>query len=127
MKKKFYGTGVALSTPFNDSNNIDHTAIKTLVENQIKNDVDYLVVLGSTGEAVTLTEKEKQAAKQTVLKTNNGRVPLVLGLANNDTSALLRGVTNTDLDGFDAVLSVAPWYNKPTQKGLYEHFISLSK
>lgn len=127
MKNRFYGTGVALATPFDDNNNIDQQALTKLVENQLENGVDYLVVLGSTGEAVTLTQAEKQTVKETVLKVNAGRVPLVLGMANNNTAQLLKTVANENLDGFDAILSVAPWYNKPTQKGLYEHFMALSK
>ena len=128
MKKgKFHGTGVALATPFDKSNNIDTVALTNLVKHQIKSGIDYLVVLGSTGEAVALNKEEKQLVIDTVVKANASQLPLMLGMSENNTKRLLDLLKNTDLSPFDAILSVAPWYNKPTQEGIYQHFNSLAQ
>lgn len=124
---KFLGTGVALVTPFDKSNNVDADALKSLVEYQINNGIDYLVVLGTTAESATLSQKEKQLVRATVIKANAGRLPLVLGLGSNHTQALLKEIQDTDLSHFDAILSVSPYYNKPTQSGIYEHFKAVSE
>lgn len=120
--KKFIGTGVALVTPFHDDKSIDFDGLERLVNHQIDNGINYLVVLGTTGEPATLTKEEKEAVKKKIIEVNNGRLPLVLGIGGNNTSAVVEEIKTTDLASFDAILSVSPYYNKPTQEGIYEHF-----
>lgn len=119
---KFKGTGVALITPFNEDKSIDILALEKLVEYQIKNGIDYIVALGTTAEVATLNQHEQNTVKQTIIKANKGRIPLVLGMGSNNTMALVNELLTTDLEGFDAILSVSPYYNKPTQDGIYAHF-----
>ena len=123
----FCGTGVALITPFKADKTIDYNALKKLVNYQIDNKVDYLVVLGTTAEPATLTFEEKEKIKTTIIKINNGRLPLVLGIGGNHTNAVVNEIQQTNLDAFDAILSVAPYYNKPTQEGLYQHFKAIAE
>lgn len=120
--KKFIGTGVALVTPFNEDKSIDFEGLERLVNYQIENGINYLVVLGTTGEPATLTKEEKEAVKNKIIEVNNGRLPLVLGIGGNNTAAVVEEVKSTDLSSFDAILSVSPYYNKPTQEGIYQHF-----
>lgn len=126
MKNKFIGTGVALITPFDNQNNVDHKALTKLVIYQIENDIDYLVILGTTGESVTLSDNEKKQVIQTVIKANNNKLPLVLGIGGNDTKKVIEQIKNTDLSNIDAILSVSPYYNKPTQEGIYQHFKAIA-
>ncbi|MGA9591159.1 MAG: 4-hydroxy-tetrahydrodipicolinate synthase [Salegentibacter sp.] len=119
---KFIGTGVALVTPFRSDMSVDVEALQMLVEDQIQNGIDYLVVLGTTGESATLNRKEKELVKRTVVEQNKGRLPLVLGIGGNNTAAVAEELKSSDLDAFDAVLSVSPYYNKPTQEGIFQHF-----
>lgn len=123
---KLIGTGVALITPFKNDLSVDEQALSNLVKNQIGYGIDYLVVLGTTGESATLTSKEKQLVINTVVKANNGQIPLVLGMGGNNTAALAEELQSTDLSAFDAVLSVSPFYSKPTQEGIYQHYKVLS-
>ncbi|AJH16083.1 4-hydroxy-tetrahydrodipicolinate synthase [Myroides profundi] len=116
------GTGVALVTPFNSDFSVDVVALQNLVEFTIERGVEYLVVLGTTGESATLSKEEKQLVKRTVIKANKKRLPLVLGVGGNNTHAVLEELTQENLEGFDAILSVSPYYNKPTQEGIYQHF-----
>ena len=125
--KQFYGTGVALVTPFKEDKSIDHNALKSLVNFQIDNGVDYLVVLGTTGEPATLTSEEKEQVKEAIVTVNNGRLPLVLGIGGNCTQSIIDEIKRTDLYAFDAILSVAPYYNKPTQEGFYQHFKAIAE
>jgi len=125
--KEFLGTGVALVTPFNKDKSIDYKALESLVNYQIENGINYLVVLGTTGEPATLTKNEKEQVKSTIVKTNNGRLPLVLGIGGNNTQAVIDEINTTDLTSFSAVLSVSPYYNKPTQEGIYQHFKMISE
>ncbi|MBS3738693.1 MAG: 4-hydroxy-tetrahydrodipicolinate synthase [Psychroflexus sp.] len=125
--RKFTGTGVALITPFDKNGNIDVMSLKKIVQFQIKNGIDYLVVLGTTAESVTLNKNEKELVKTTVIEANQGRLPLVLGMGSNNTQALIEEIESTDLTDFDALLSVSPYYNKPTQRGIYTHFEAISK
>jgi 4-hydroxy-tetrahydrodipicolinate synthase len=127
QKNKFIGTGVALVTPFNNANNVDIHALQKIVEYQIKNGIEYLVILGTTAESATLTQDEKSLVKQTIIETNASRLPLVLGLGSNNTQALIEEIQDTDLSDFDAILSVSPYYNKPTQSGIYEHFKAVAQ
>ncbi|TCI84398.1 4-hydroxy-tetrahydrodipicolinate synthase [Tenacibaculum sp. M341] len=120
--QQFIGTGVALVTPFNEDKSIDFDGLERLVNYQIDNGVNYLVVLGTTGEPATLTNEEKEAVKQKIIAVNNGRLPLVLGIGGNNTAAVVEEIKNTDLTNFDGILSVSPYYNKPTQEGIYQHF-----
>ncbi len=120
------GTGVALITPFDDDNQIDFPSLERLVHYQVDNGVDYLVVLGTTGETATLTTQEKAEVRSCVLKANAGRLPVVLGIGGNNTHAVVEELRTTDLLGFKAVLSVSPYYNKPSQEGIYRHFQEVS-
>lgn len=124
---KFLGTGVALATPFTSSNEVDENALRRLVQFQIKNGVDYLVVMGTTAENATLSKAEKELVKTTIKQENNGKLPLVLGLGGNNTAQVVSDLKTENLDGFDALLSVSPYYNKPTQEGIYKHFEAVSK
>lgn len=123
----FLGTGVALVTPFDQDGNVDVQALEKLVEFQIDNAVEYLVVLGTTAEVATLTKQEKDLVKATILKTNAGRLPIVLGIGGNNTSAVVEEIENTDFTSIDAVLSVSPYYNKPTQEGIYLHYKTIAE
>lgn len=116
------GTGVALVTPFHISGEIDFTSLEKIVNHVIENGVDYLVALGTTGESVTLDKEEKIAIYNSIRKTNNKRVPLVLGIGGNNTAKIVKQFSLFDMTGVDAVLSVSPYYNKPSQKGIAEHF-----
>lgn len=120
--KEFVGTGVALITPFREDFSVDVEALENLVENQIENNMDYLVVLGTTAESPCLSKEEKELIKATVVKKNKGRLPLVLGAGGNNTTALAEELKTGNLEGFSAILSVSPYYNKPTQEGIYQHF-----
>lgn len=120
--EKFIGTGVALITPFTDDLQVDFAALKKLVSFQIDNGIDYMVVLGTTGESATLTSEEKKKVIQTVVEENNKRIPLVLGIGGNCTAKVVEELETTDLTAFDAVLSVSPYYNKPSQEGIYQHY-----
>ncbi len=123
----FYGTGVALVTPFKSNFEVDIPALERVVKYQIDNGIDYLVVLGTTGESVTLTKPEKQVVIDTVIRVNDGRLPLVLGVGGNDTAAVVNELKERDLTAFSGILSVSPMYNKPTQEGIYQHFAAVSK
>ncbi len=124
--EQFLGTGVALITPFNEDFSIDTDALTRIVEYCIDGGVDYLVVLGTTGESVTLNKMEKQLVIDTIIAANAGRLPLVLGVGGNNTMAIVNELQTLDLSAFDAILSVSPYYNKPTQEGIYQHFRAIS-
>lgn len=124
--EKLIGTGVALVTPFKGDFTIDILALEKITEHCIQGGVDYLVVLGTTGESVTLTKEEKRLVMQTVAKVNVGRLPLVVGVGGNNTQALIDELKAMNLDEFDAILSVSPYYNRPTQEGIYQHFKALA-
>lgn len=121
------GMGVALITPFTDNGNVDHIALAKIVEFNINNGADYLVISGTTGESVTITNKEKNDIIKTISMVNNGRLPMVIGIGGNNTSAVIDELKNTDLSLFTAVLSVSPYYNKPTQEGFYQHFKAVAE
>ena len=124
--QKFVGTGVALVTPFKKDLSIDFTALSKLVEFNIANGVDYLVINGTTGESVTVSKEERQRIVDVIVSVNKGRVPLVLGLGGNNTSTVIAEILSSDLTHIDAVLSVAPYYSKPTQEGFYQHFKAIA-
>lgn len=121
------GLGVALVTPFNDDFTIDFDALGKLVDYQLANGVDYLVVLATTSEAVTLNCDERNAVARFVVERVAGRVPLILGMSNNCTLELAKHVKEVDLTGYSAILSVVPYYNKPSQEGIYQHFKALAE
>ena len=125
--KELIGTGVALITPFKEDFSVDVEGLKNIVNFNIDNGINYLVVLGTTAESVTLSKVEKQLVVDTIVKTNGGRLPLVLGIGGNNTAAVVEEVKSADLTGFTAILSVSPYYNKPTQEGIYQHFSAISK
>ena len=124
--QKFVGTGVALVTPFKKDLSIDFAALSKLVEFNLANGVDYLVINGTTGESVTVSREERQRIVDVIVSVNKGRVPLVLGLGGNNTSAVIAEILSSDLTHIDAVLSVAPYYSKPTQEGFYQHFKAIA-
>lgn len=125
--KELVGTGVALITPFNKDFSVDVDGLKNVVNFNIENDIDYLVVLGTTAENATLSKKEKQLVIDTIVSANNGRLPLVLGIGGNNTAEVIEEMNTRDLSAFTAILSVSPFYNKPTQEGIYQHFAAISK
>jgi dihydrodipicolinate synthase len=124
--EQLLGTGVALVTPFNEDMSVDVAALERIVEHSVQGGVEYLVVLGTTAESATLSKSEKQLVVDVVVRANAGRLPLVLGIGGNNTMALVEELKTTDLSDFDAVLSVSPYYNKPTQEGIFCHFKALA-
>ena len=125
--KSLIGTGVALVTPFNKDFSVDVAALKKIVNFQIDNGISYLVVLGTTAENATLSQEEKELVIQTVIEANNNRLPLVLGLGGNNTFEVVEELKIRDFSKFTAILSVSPYYNKPTQEGIYQHFKAISE
>jgi 4-hydroxy-tetrahydrodipicolinate synthase len=121
------GTGVALVTPFKKDFSLDVEALKAIVNFQIDNGIDYLVVLGTTAESATLSKDEKELVIKTVVETNKGRLPLVLGVGGNNTQEVVVELQSRDFSNFTAVLSVSPYYNKPTQEGIYQHFKAVAE
>lgn len=121
------GVGVALVTPFNGDLSIDFESLSKLVNYNIENGTNYLVVLGTTAEAATLSAEEKKQVIAHIVKENNGRLPLVLGIGGNNTMEVKRQIEEADLSAFEAVLSVSPYYNKPNQEGLYQHYKTLAE
>lgn len=121
------GMGVALVTPFKADKTIDFDAFGRILDYQISNGVDYLVVLGTTSENPTLEPDEKEQIKKFVAEKVDGRVPLVLGVGGNNTAAVVRELRNTDFSAFSAVLSVVPYYNKPSQEGIYQHYAAVAQ
>lgn len=124
---KLHGTGVAIVTPFNADYSLDMEALTKTVNHCLEGGVDYLVVLGTTGESATLNAVEKQVVMDTVISANSGRVPLVIGIGGNNTAGVAEEIQNLDLENFTAILSVSPYYNRPTQEGIYRHFKKLSE
>lgn len=116
------GTGVALVTPFKSDFSVDVETLKSIVHFSIENGIEYLVVMGTTAENATLSAEEKELVIATVVETNDGRLPLVLGVGGNNTMQVVAELQTRDLSAFDAILSVSPYYNKPTQEGIYQHF-----
>ena len=119
---KIKGTGVALVTPFNEDLSVDYVGLENLLNHVIDGGVDFLVLMGTTGESAVLSKSEKDEVITFCKRINNGRLPVVLGIGGNNTLALLEEIKTTDFKGIDAVLSVSPAYNKPTQEGIYQHY-----
>ena len=124
--QKFVGTGVALITPFKEDLSVDFDALVKLVNFNIENGTNYLVINGTTAESATISKEEKLLIIALIVKTNANRVPLVLGIGGNDTLAVIKEIKTTDLTHIDGVLSVVPYYSKPTQEGVYQHFKAIS-
>lgn len=122
----FKGTGVALVTPFFEDHSIDFDSLKHLIDHVISGGVDYLVVLGTTGEAATLSSAEKKQVLKACLEYNDGRVPVMLGIGGNNTHAVLEEIESTDFYGIAAILSVSPYYNKPSQAGIIAHYTTIA-
>jgi 4-hydroxy-tetrahydrodipicolinate synthase len=121
------GMGVALITPFKEDESVDYEALGRLVDYQVQNGTDYLVVLGTTAETPTLTEEEKKEIVSLVVSKVRGRIPVVLGLGGNCTRSIVEKLKNDNFDGIDAILSVVPYYNKPSQEGIYQHYKAISE
>jgi len=126
MISKLKGLGVAMVTPFNSKNEIDYMATERMVEHLISGGVNYIVVLGTTGEAVVLSKEEKRNLVSFAIDKCNGRVPIVMGVGGNNTGSLIKELNTFDFEGVDAILSVTPYYNKPTQQGLLLHYKALA-
>ena len=121
------GLGTALITPFDANGKVDYEALARLLDTQLTGFVDYLVVLGTTGEAATMTENERAEVRTFIRQYVNGRIPLVLGVGGNCTAVVCETLRTIDLTGFEAILSVCPYYNKPNQEGLYQHFCKVAE
>ena len=126
-KKELYGMGVALVTPFMKDGSVDYEALVRLVDYQIESGTDFLCVLGTTAETPTLSADEQMKVRQTVIARNAGRLPILLGVGGNCTQAIVDKLKNDSMEGVDAVLSVVPYYNKPTQQGMYAHFSAIAE
>ncbi len=127
MKKSvFTGTGVALVTPFKRDDSVDFRALTNVVEHVIKNGVEYLVALGTTGETPVLSDKEQGEIIKHVKKVNKGRLPLVVGMGGNNTRQQIERIENTNFDGIAAILTASPYYSKPNQKGIYNHYMAIA-
>lgn len=127
MNTPLIGTGVALVTPFLESGAVDYDGLTNLLEYCIDGKVEYLVVLGTTGESVTLSKAEKQAVIAHIIKVNNKRLPLVLGVGGNNTAAVAEEASQVSVEDFAAILSVVPMYNKPSQEGIFQHYSTIAK
>ena len=125
--QKFVGTGVALITPFKEDLSVDFDALVKLVNFNIDNGINYLVINGTTAESATISKEEKLRIIALIIKTNAGRVPLVLGIGGNNTLEVIKEIQATDLSNIDGILSVVPYYSKPTQEGFYQHFKALAE
>jgi 4-hydroxy-tetrahydrodipicolinate synthase len=127
LQAKFRGTGVAIVTPFTKSGAIDFLAFEKILNHNISNGVEYIVLLGTTGESVTVSKLERKTLIEFAVERIDSRVPLVLGCGGNNTSELVLSIHNTQFKGIDGILSVCPYYNKPTQEGIYQHFKNVAE
>lgn len=123
---KLRGLGVALITPFKEDESVDYDALKRLVDYLIKNSTDFLCILATTAETPTLSDDEKQKIKELVVERVNGRIPVIMGIGGNCTRNVINAIKTTDLSGIDGILSVVPYYNKPSQEGLYQHYKAIA-
>jgi 4-hydroxy-tetrahydrodipicolinate synthase len=124
--KKFKGTGVAIVTPFKNDSSIDFAALGRVINHVIGGGINYIVAIGTTGESVTLTQEEKKAVISYVVESVDNRVPIVYGIGGNNTHEVVNSIRQADFEGVDGILSVAPYYNKPTQRGLFQHYKEIS-
>ena len=126
-KQNFTGTGVAIVTPFRKDGSIDFKSLETLIEHLIKGKVEYIVALGTTGESVTLTKEERSAITEHILDVADNRIPVVIGVGGNNTAEIVHAVEHIDATRFAAILSVSPYYNKPSQEGIYQHYKAIAE
>ena len=126
IRRRLKGMGVAMITPFNEDGSIDYDALMRLVEYQVQNGTDFLCVLGTTAETPTLTTEEKEKIKRVVIERVNGRIPILLGVSSNCTQTVIDTLQNDDMRGVDAVLVAVPYYNKPSQEGIYQHYKAIA-
>ncbi len=126
-KSLFSGTGVALVTPFRKQETVDFTSLETLINRIIDGGVDYVVALGTTSEAATMTDRERSAVQEFIVETVGGRVPIMLGVGGNNTQSVVDSLNHISFDGVSGILSVAPYYNKPNQRGLMQHFRQIAE
>ncbi|WP_299454808.1 4-hydroxy-tetrahydrodipicolinate synthase [uncultured Microscilla sp.] len=126
VHEKFIGTGIALVTPFKENHKIDFDALRSVLNHTSQGGVNYWVVMGTTGESATLTKEEKVAVLEFVLQNNPLNLPIVYGIGGNNTHSIIEDIGHTPLDGVDAILSVSPYYNKPSQEGIYQHYMMLA-
>lgn len=124
---KFYGTGVAIVTPFNTDGSVDYDGLKNVINHLIEGGVEYIVSQGTTGESAVLTKAEKKEVWKFTAETVAGRLPLIAGIGGNNTSEVINNFNEFDSDGYDAILSVSPYYNKPTQEGIYQHYKAIAE
>ena len=127
IQTRLKGMGVALVTPFKEDGSVDYDALLRLVDYQLQNGTDFLCVLGTTAETPTLTQEEKEKVKRVVIDRVNGRLPILLGVGSNSTQAVVDSVKNDDMTGVDALLVVVPYYNKPSQEGIYQHYKAVAE
>ena len=127
MQNIFKGLGVALVTPFKADGSVDYDALRRLLDYQLSNGVDFLCVLGTTAETSCLSAEEKLKVKNIVVEKVQGRVPILLGCGGNNTAAVVESLKNDDFTGVDGILSVCPYYNKPSQEGLYQHYKTIAE
>lgn len=127
IQRKLRGMGVTLITPFKQDDSVDYDALIRMTDYLVKNNADFLVVLGTTAETPTLTEEEKKEITRTVVNRVDGKIPIVLGVGGNNTAAVVSSLKNDDFTGIDAILSVVPYYNKPSQEGIYQHYKAVSE
>lgn len=127
MDDRFRGLGVALVTPFRPNGQVDYAGLEKLIEHQIVGGVDYVVVMGTTGESVTLNKEEKHQLLAQVIGVVRNRIPIVLGVGGNNTAEVIETLQGFEMDGVDAILSVSPYYNKPTQEGIYQHYKAIAQ
>ena len=127
IQTRLKGMGVALITPFKEDGSVDYEALLRLVDYQLQNGTDFLCVLGTTAETPTLSKEEKEKVKRTVIDRVGGRIPILLGVGSNSTQAVVESVKNDDMTGVDALLVVVPYYNKPSQEGIYQHYKAVAE
>ena len=123
----FKGLGIALITPFKSDSTVDYEALTRLVEYQIENGADFFCILATTGETPCLNKEEKEKIKKLVIDVNQGKLPILMGCGGNNTAAVVEELQTTDWSGIDGILSVCPYYNKPSQEGLYQHFKAIAQ
>ena len=126
IQTRLKGMGVALITPFKEDESVDYDALMRLVDYLLQNNADFLCVLGTTAETPTLSEEEKKKIKKMVIDRVNGKIPILLGVGSNNTRAVVETLKNDDFTGVDAILSVVPYYNKPSQEGIYQHYKAIA-
>ena len=127
VHNKFKGLGVALITPFTKEGNVDFVALRRLFDYQLSNGVDFICILGTTAETPTLSAEERQQIKELAVEKVNGQVPILMGCGGNNTAGIVEQIKTGDFDGIDGILSVCPYYNKPSQEGLYQHFKAVAE